>query len=138
MSTNPDHYKWRNPDGPEPREVILDHNLSFYPGCVVKYIYRYPRKGRILDVEKAITCIEFLLELPSEERPDRTNRYWDDSLGERWGLSSVEQEIISNVLYWERWGNTTRLYAAYGAAIQLRRELIAEHNARLNEQPETD
>ena len=36
----------------QPYEFISKNNLSFFQGCVVKYVCRYLKKGGIQDLEK--------------------------------------------------------------------------------------
>jgi hypothetical protein len=42
----------------QPYEFISKNNLSFFQGCVVKYVCRYLRKDRIKDLEKIIHYCE--------------------------------------------------------------------------------
>lgn len=69
---NPDHYTTS--------EGVQCHDLQramlgreqmrgYWRGCAVKYLFRYPGKGRIQDLKKAIRCIEFLIELETENGP---------------------------------------------------------------------
>ena len=49
------HYKnFRIP----PYEFISKNNLSFFQGCVVKYVCRYLKKDKIKDLEKIIHYCE--------------------------------------------------------------------------------
>lgn len=133
---SPDHYKWRG--GPEPREVILDHRLSFYAGSVVKYIYRYPQKGRILDVEKAITCLKFLADAGFKGgKPEKPVKYWEEDLARLWGLNDLEYEIIASVIEYDNLGGV-QCYTALGAAELLRDKLIADHKKRLTTMDSTE
>ncbi len=43
------HYKNFNI---QPYEFISKNNLSFFQGCVVKYVCRYMKKDKIKDLEK--------------------------------------------------------------------------------------
>ena len=38
----------------QPYEFISKNNLSFFQGCVVKYVCRYLKKDKIKDLEKII------------------------------------------------------------------------------------
>jgi Protein of unknwon function (DUF3310) len=62
---NPAHYQ--GPTGVECREIqraVLSHEqmVGYWRGCVLKYIFRYERKGGVEDLRKAIRCIEFLIQ----------------------------------------------------------------------------
>lgn len=46
----------------QPVEYIMANNLGFLEGNAIKYITRYPKKGGKQDIEKAIHCLELLLE----------------------------------------------------------------------------
>lgn len=64
---SPNHYTWR---GRECEEIIGDITQgtegkeAYYLGAVVKYLYRYPKKGTPLkDLQKAKQCIDILMVL---------------------------------------------------------------------------
>lgn len=64
---NPNHYTWR---GRECEEIIgeitqgAEGKEAYYLGAVVKYLYRYPKKGTPLkDLQKAKQYIEMLIVL---------------------------------------------------------------------------
>lgn len=64
---NPDHYTWR---GRECEEIIgeitqgAEGKEAYYLGAVVKYLYRYPKKGTPLkDLQKAKQYIDMLMVL---------------------------------------------------------------------------
>lgn len=64
---SPNHYTWR---GRECEEIIgeitqgAEGKEAYYLGAVVKYLYRYPKKGTPLkDLQKAKQYIEMLIEL---------------------------------------------------------------------------
>ena len=42
----------------QPYEFISKNNLSFFQGCVVKYVCRYMKKDKIKDLEKIIHYFE--------------------------------------------------------------------------------
>ena len=42
----------------QPYELISKNNLSFFQGCVVKYVCRYMKKDKIKDLEKIIHYCE--------------------------------------------------------------------------------
>ena len=63
---HPDHYTWR---GTECKEIIeamtegLNGIEAYYMGNIIKYLYRYPKKGTLIqDLRKAAQYVEFLLE----------------------------------------------------------------------------
>lgn len=62
-----DHYTWK---GTECKKVIelMTRGLSgaeaYYMGNIIKYLYRYPKKGTLIsDLSKAVEYTEFLREL---------------------------------------------------------------------------
>lgn len=64
---SPNHYTWR---GKECEEIIGDITQcaegkeAYYLGAVVKYLYRYPKKGTpVKDLQKAKQYIEMLIVL---------------------------------------------------------------------------
>ena len=64
---NPNHYTWR---GRECEEIIgeitqgAEGKEAYYLGAVVKYLYRYPKKGTPLkDLQKAKQYIDMLMVL---------------------------------------------------------------------------
>lgn len=57
------HYKEM---GIQPWEIALKNKLDPWEHSSVKYILRHRRKNRIQDLEKAIHCIEFMIENYSE------------------------------------------------------------------------
>ena len=59
MQVGGDHYKKR---AIQPIDYILDNDLSFCEGCVIKYITRWRDKGGVEDLEKAKHYLEFLIE----------------------------------------------------------------------------
>ena len=67
MIHHPDHYTWK---GTECKKVIelMTRGLSgaeaYYMGNIIKYLYRYPKKGTLLsDLSKAVEYTELLREL---------------------------------------------------------------------------
>ena len=54
-----EHY---NQLGIQPVEYITANNLGFLEGNVIKYVTRYKNKGGKQDIQKAIHCLELLLE----------------------------------------------------------------------------
>lgn len=71
MIHHPDHYIWK---GTECKKVIeiMTRGLSgaeaYYMGNIIKYLYRYPKKGTLIsDLSKAVEYTEFLRELFVED-----------------------------------------------------------------------
>lgn len=71
MIHHPDHYTWK---GTECKKVIeiMTRGLSgaeaYYMGNIIKYLYRYPKKGTLLsDLAKAEEYTKFLRELFIED-----------------------------------------------------------------------
>ena len=71
MIHHPDHYIWK---GTECKKVIeiMTRGLSgagaYYMGNIIKYLYRYPKKGTLLsDLAKAEEYTKFLRELFMED-----------------------------------------------------------------------
>ena len=69
---SPNHYTWR---GRECEEIIGDITQgaegkeAYYLGAVVKYLYRYPKKGTPLkDLQKAKQYIDMLIKLKGETK----------------------------------------------------------------------
>lgn len=89
--TNPAHYTEGR--AYEPKDVIAEHDLNFYMGCVVKYISRAGRKegsSRIEDLEKARQYAIFEMNRLAEI---------DRELFARYG--SVEEEAAKISADWE-------------------------------------
>lgn len=43
-------------------DFVMKNEMNYLQGCVIKYIYRYKMKNGKEDLEKAIHCIELLME----------------------------------------------------------------------------
>ena len=56
----------------QPYEFISKNNLSFFQGCVVKYVCRYLFKNKIEDLEKIIHYCE--LEIKKMQDMNRKNQ----------------------------------------------------------------
>lgn len=60
------HYMYFNI---QPYEFISKNNLSFFQGCVVKYVCRYLSKNKIEDLEKIIHYCELeILKLKDKKK----------------------------------------------------------------------
>ncbi len=71
MVNHPDHYTYKSTECKDIISVMtegLEGEEAYYMGAIVKYLYRYPKKGKpIEDLNKAITYINMIIELESEE-----------------------------------------------------------------------
>lgn len=56
---NPAHYTGRG--GIEPVEFIVSNSMDYLEGNIVKYLYRYPRKGGVQDLLKARRYLDWLI-----------------------------------------------------------------------------
>lgn len=79
---HPDHYTWK---GVECKTVIetmtkgLDGQEAYYVGNVVKYLYRYPKKGTALkDLMKARQYLDFLITNQEVRESASTSRIGKD------------------------------------------------------------
>lgn len=79
---HPDHYTWK---GVECKNVIetmtngLDGQEAYYVGNVVKYLYRYPKKGTALkDLMKARQYLDFLITNQEVRESASTSRIGKD------------------------------------------------------------
>ena len=62
-----DHYKHMKI---QPMEYSMANNLNACQHTAIKYVTRYKTKGGRLDLEKAIHCIQMLIELEYEQPGD--------------------------------------------------------------------
>lgn len=62
-STNPGHY---NQGTIQPWDFILDHDMGFLEGNIIKYITRYKKKGGREDLLKARTYLDKLIAVTSD------------------------------------------------------------------------
>jgi len=51
----------------QPIEYMLEHNLGYIEGAVVKYVTRWELKGGIEDLEKAKHLLEILIDYVERE-----------------------------------------------------------------------
>ena len=66
QNKGPKHYKEFSI---QPYEFISKNNLSFFQGCVVKYVCRYLMKDKIKDLEKIIHYCELeILKLTDQKK----------------------------------------------------------------------
>lgn len=52
----------------QPMRYSMENNLNACQHTIIKYVTRYQYKGGIQDLEKAIHCIELLIEFELEEQ----------------------------------------------------------------------
>lgn len=57
---NPSHY---TKGTIEPWDYIIDHNMDFLEGNIIKYITRYKHKNGVEDLNKAMIYLEKLIKL---------------------------------------------------------------------------
>lgn len=75
---HPSHYAWRG--GLECIEIARelcqgsDGIAAYLIGCAVKYIYRYPRKNGLQDLDKAIECLTMLRDIEAKKGGDTDAR----------------------------------------------------------------
>ena len=72
MVNHPDHYTYKSTECKDIISVMtegLEGEEAYYMGAIVKYLYRYPKKGKpIEDLNKAKTYIDMIIKkLESEE-----------------------------------------------------------------------
>lgn len=72
MIHRPNHYTWRG--GMEcidiAKELCQGANgvRAYLIGCAVKYIYRYPKKNGLQDLDKAIECLTMLRKIEANSQ----------------------------------------------------------------------
>ena len=72
MVNHPSHYNYKSMECKDIIDVMcegLNGSEAYYMGAIVKYLYRYPKKGKAVeDLNKAKTYIDMIIEkLESEE-----------------------------------------------------------------------
>lgn len=79
---HPNHYTWK---GVECKTVIesmtkgLDGQDAYYVGNIIKYLYRYPKKGTALkDLMKARQYLDFLITSQEVKENTSTSRMGKD------------------------------------------------------------
>lgn len=58
------HYKTKTI---QPWDYIIQNNLGYLEGCIVKYISRYDEKGGVEDLKKARHYLDKLIEVKTEK-----------------------------------------------------------------------
>lgn len=48
---------------PEEVAILLTPNEAYWWGCAFKYVWRWPLKNGTEDIEKAIQCLKYILQL---------------------------------------------------------------------------
>ena len=61
----------------QPSQFVIENELLYPEGCVIKYILRHRLKGKKQDLEKAIHFIEMIIERDyPEEKGERKSTEW--------------------------------------------------------------
>ena len=61
----------------QPSKFVIENELLYPEGCVIKYILRHRLKGKRQDLEKAIHFIEMIIERDyTEEKKERKSTEW--------------------------------------------------------------
>ena len=67
----------------QPSRFVVENELLFPEGCVIKYICRHRLKGKREDILKAIHFLEMILErdypekeIPKEDKPQDKDNSW--------------------------------------------------------------
>ena len=61
----------------QPSKFVIENELLYPEGCVIKYILRHRLKGKRQDLEKAIHFIEMIIERDyPEEKRERKSTEW--------------------------------------------------------------
>ena len=55
----------------QPSKFVVENELLFPEGCVIKYICRHRLKGKRQDLDKAIHFIEMIIERDYSEKEDK-------------------------------------------------------------------
>lgn len=50
-----------------PWDFIIDQNLGYLTGCIIKYLCRYKKKNGLEDLKKAKNYLEKLIEVESKK-----------------------------------------------------------------------
>ena len=76
-TVGPEHYRSM---AAQPIDFILDNDIGYCEGNVIKYIVRWRKKGGMEDLRKAQHYIEFLIaqELKAVEEEEKNQRRNDD------------------------------------------------------------
>lgn len=64
----------------QPWDYILANKLGFLEGNVIKYVTRWEEKNGIKDLQKAVHCLQKLIE--TEEQKEPIQRKWRPELPE--------------------------------------------------------
>lgn len=51
---------------PEEAAILVTPNEAYWWGCAFKYVWRWPLKNGTKDIEKAIQCLQYILQLREE------------------------------------------------------------------------
>ena len=65
----------------QPSKFVIENELLYPEGCVIKYILRHRLKGKKEDLKKAIHFIEMIIERDYGEEPKK-----EESKPNSWGI----------------------------------------------------
>ncbi len=71
---HPNHYSWRG--GMEAADIVAEMTRgaegaeAYWLGCAIKYLYRYPKKNGLQDIDKAIECLQRLRAIVAKKVKD--------------------------------------------------------------------
>ena len=65
----------------QPSKFVIENELLYPEGCVIKYILRHRLKGKKQDLEKAIHFIEMIIERDYKEEIKK-----EESKSNSWGI----------------------------------------------------
>lgn len=74
---HPSHYSWRG--GMEAADIAAEMTRgtegveAYWIGCTIKYLYRYPKKNGLQDIDKAIECLKLLRKVLSKKVQKNAN-----------------------------------------------------------------
>ena len=63
----------------QPYEFISKNNLSFFQGCVIKYVCRYMHKNGVEDLDKIIHYCELEKKKLQDATPEQLENWWTDT-----------------------------------------------------------
>ena len=74
----------------QPSKFVIENELLYPEGCVIKYILRHRLKGKKQDLEKAIHFIEMIIERDYSEKKD----FLEEAEKEKKELNESYQESV--------------------------------------------
>ena len=70
----------------QPSKFVIENELLYPEGCVIKYILRHRLKGKKQDLEKAIHFIEMIIERDYKEAKRQTEERKPKDKPNSWGI----------------------------------------------------